>query len=58
MAFWAGFAALIYLPGVWFGAITLPEALLWPLSGFVGPANPQGRGDYYLRGEDGRSYPA
>lgn len=48
MAFWAGFFGLMFLPGLWLGAITLPEALLWPLAVFTTPANPQGRGDYYL----------
>ena len=56
MAFCAVFFSPMYLIGFWLGAITLPETMLWPLSAFAFPANPQGRGDYFLRGEDGRTY--
>ena len=34
----------------------VPETLFVPFGMVIFPANPQGRGDYYLRGADGRIY--
>ncbi len=56
MAFWVGFTGLAMMIGVWFGAYPWTAILAAPLAAFTTPANPQGRGDYYLRGADGRTY--
>ena len=54
MLLWGGFSALVGAVGVWAGAIAVTEALLAPLAALTVPVNPQGRGDYYLCGADGK----
>lgn len=56
MALWGALSLAMAFGGVWVGVVTLPETLLAPLAALWLPANPQGRGDYYLCGEDGRTY--
>jgi hypothetical protein len=53
MAVWLVPMAIIATMGIWFGEFPVAEILLFPLSAFSLPVNPQGRGDYYLADDDG-----
>ena len=53
---WGGLWTVWVLGFAVMGLASLQEVILAPLAALTVPANPQGRGDYYLRAADGRTY--
>ena len=53
LAVWAVPQAAFYAMGLWVGLLGPSHLLFAPLTFLAVPVNPQGRGDYYLKREDG-----
>ena len=53
LAVWAVPQAAFYAMGLWVGLLGPSYLLFAPLTFLAVPVNPQGRGDYYLKREDG-----
>ena len=53
LALWSVPQAAFVAIGLWLGVLSGNALLLAPLGFLPVPVNPQGRGDYFLKGEDG-----